>query len=119
MMVPSSNQKRAYIRQHCREALAAHISNVLYPLFLLREVHSPQITDLVSSSLFFFSSQICLQPSAEDRYAWSLMETHDELLQSNLGSGSVSLYQAGRLSRSLCRRRRWPNPNRAICQRKR
>ncbi|CAG8305322.1 unnamed protein product [Penicillium salamii] len=54
-MVPSSNQKRAYIRQHCREALAAHISNILYSLFLLREVHSPQITDLASSSLFFFS----------------------------------------------------------------
>ncbi|CAG8355174.1 unnamed protein product [Penicillium salamii] len=72
-MVPKRNQKRLYISQHCREALTAHVGNVLYSLF---------------------SGQVCLQPSAEDGYDWSLTESHNDLLQTNLGSGSVILYHS-------------------------
>ncbi|CAG8278537.1 unnamed protein product, partial [Penicillium olsonii] len=41
-------------------------------------------------------SQVRLQPSAGDGYAWSVTESKKSLLQSNLGSGSVGLY------RSIC-----------------
>ncbi|KAJ5365294.1 hypothetical protein N7517_008180 [Penicillium concentricum] len=75
-MVLSSNEKRAFFRQQCREALAAHILDRL---------------DLVVAP-----SQVRLQPSGGDGYAWSITESKKSLLQSNLGSGSVGLY------RSIC-----------------
>ncbi|OQE65448.1 hypothetical protein PENNAL_c0157G02251, partial [Penicillium nalgiovense] len=50
-MVLSSNEKRAFSRQQCREALAAHIHNRL--------------------GLVVAPSQVRLQPSAGDGYAWS------------------------------------------------
>ncbi|KAJ5500625.1 hypothetical protein N7453_009728 [Penicillium expansum] len=75
-MVLSSNEKRAFFRKQCREALAAHILERL---------------DLVVAP-----SQVRLQPSGGDGYAWSITESKKSLLQSNLGSGSVGLY------RSIC-----------------
>ncbi|CAG7951589.1 unnamed protein product [Penicillium salamii] len=75
-MVLSSNEKRAFFRQQCREALAAHIHNRL--------------------GLVVAPGQVHLQPSAGDGYAWSVTESNKSLLQSNLGSGSVGLY------RSIC-----------------
>ncbi|CAG8074424.1 unnamed protein product [Penicillium salamii] len=75
-MVLSSNEKRAFFRQQCREALAAHIHDRL--------------------GLVVAPSQVRLQPSAGDGYAWSVTEYKKSLLQSNLGSGSVGLY------RSIC-----------------
>ncbi|KAK9847350.1 hypothetical protein MYU51_019563 [Penicillium brevicompactum] len=75
-MVLSSNEKRAFFREQCREALAAHIHNRL--------------------GLVVAPSQVRLQPSAGDGYAWSVTESKKSLLQSNLGSGSVGLY------RSIC-----------------
>ncbi|OQE52227.1 hypothetical protein PENNAL_c0492G03197 [Penicillium nalgiovense] len=68
-MVLSSNEKRAFSRQQCREALAAHIHNRL--------------------GLVVAPSQVRLQPSAGDGYAWSVTDSKKSLLQSNLGSGSV------------------------------
>ncbi|CAG8231427.1 unnamed protein product [Penicillium salamii] len=75
-MVLSSNEKRAFFRQQCREALAAHIYNRL--------------------GLVVAPGHVRLQPSAGDGYAWSVTESKKSLLQSNLGSGSVGLY------RSIC-----------------
>ncbi|CAI7611034.1 unnamed protein product [Penicillium viridicatum] len=75
-MVLTSNEKRAFFRQQCREALAAHIHDRL--------------------GLVVAPSQVRLQPSAGDGYAWSVTESKKSLLQSNLGSGSVGLY------RSIC-----------------
>ncbi|CAG8902347.1 unnamed protein product [Penicillium nalgiovense] len=75
-MVLSSNEKRAFFRQQCREALAAHIHDRV--------------------GLVVAPSQVRLQPSAGDGYAWSVTESKKSLLQSNLGSGSVGLY------RSIC-----------------
>ena len=48
-------------------------------------------------------SQVRLQPSAGDGYAWSVTDSKKSLLQSNLGSGSVGLYRSIReeLGRSL------------------
>ncbi|KAJ5531422.1 hypothetical protein N7527_004815 [Penicillium freii] len=51
-------------------------------------------------------SQVRLQPSSGDGYAWSITESKKSLLQSNLGSGS-----AGRLRRLLRRRYRLPKQN--------
>ncbi|KAJ5230974.1 hypothetical protein N7489_011682 [Penicillium chrysogenum] len=75
-MVLTSNEKRAFFRQQCREALAAHIYDRL--------------------GLVVAPSQVRLQPSAGDGYAWSVTESKKSLLQSNLGGGSVGLY------RSIC-----------------
>ncbi|KAJ5775808.1 uncharacterized protein N7511_000819 [Penicillium nucicola] len=75
-MVLTSNEKRAFLRQQCREALAAHIYDRL--------------------GLVVAPSQVRLQPSAGDGYAWSVTESKKSLLQSNLGSGNVGMY------RSIC-----------------
>ncbi|OQD77405.1 hypothetical protein PENANT_c106G08603 [Penicillium antarcticum] len=82
-MVLTSNEKRAFFRQQCREALAAHIYDRL--------------------GLVVAPCQVRLQPSAGDGYAWSVTESKKSLLQSNLGSGSVGLYRSIReeLGRSL------------------
>lgn len=82
-MVLSSNGKRAFFRQQCREALSAHIHDRL--------------------GLVVAPGQVRLQPSAGDGYAWSVTESKKILLQSNLGSGSVGLYRSIReeLGRSL------------------
>lgn len=39
-------------------------------------------------------SQVRLQPSAEDEYAWSATESKAHLLDCSLGNGSVGLYEA-------------------------
>ncbi|KAJ6022344.1 hypothetical protein N7499_002891 [Penicillium canescens] len=80
-MVLTSNEKRAFFRQQCREALAAHINDRL--------------------GLVVAPSQVRLQPSAGDGYAWSVTESKKSLLQSNLGGGSVGLY------RSICEELGW------------
>ena len=41
-------------------------------------------------------SDVRLQPSVGDKYAWSVTESKKSLLQTNLSSGSVGLY------RSIC-----------------
>lgn len=50
-MVLSSNEKRAFFRQQCREALAAHIRRWLYSLRLMSQINAPQMTDLTLSLL--------------------------------------------------------------------
>ncbi|OQD94813.1 hypothetical protein PENVUL_c128G02182, partial [Penicillium vulpinum] len=82
-MVLTSNEKRAFFRQQCREALAAHIYDRL--------------------GLVVAPADVRLQPSVGDKYAWSVTESKKSLLQSNLGRGSVGLYKSicEELGRSL------------------
>ncbi|KAJ5837647.1 uncharacterized protein N7525_002835 [Penicillium rubens] len=76
IMVLTSNERRAFFRQQCREALVAHIYDRL--------------------GLVVAPSDVRLQPSVGDKYAWSVTESKKSLLQTNLSSGSVGLY------RSIC-----------------
>lgn len=48
-------------------------------------------------------SQVRLQPSTQDGYAWSVTKSKESLLQTSLSNGTVGLYQAIReeLGRSL------------------
>ncbi|KAF3000468.1 hypothetical protein E8E15_000819 [Penicillium rubens] len=82
-MAKSSNEKRALLKQQCREALAAHIHDRL--------------------GLVIAPAQVRLQPPPEDGYAWSVTEPMAFLLQSNLSSGTVGLLQTicKELGRSL------------------
>ncbi|KAJ5330516.1 hypothetical protein N7476_000299 [Penicillium atrosanguineum] len=73
-MTKNSNQKRMKLRKECREALATHIYNRL--------------------GLVIAPGLVRLQPRPEDRYAWSVTESNDFLLQSSLSSGTISLYQS-------------------------
>ncbi|OQE70563.1 hypothetical protein PENNAL_c0114G05474 [Penicillium nalgiovense] len=73
-MILSSNEKRALLRQQCREALAAHIHERL--------------------GLTVAPGRVRLQPSAADGYAWSVSKSQENLLRSNLSNGTVGLYQA-------------------------
>ncbi|KAJ5117505.1 hypothetical protein N7448_011137 [Penicillium atrosanguineum] len=72
-MTLTSNQRRAQVRQECREALAAHIRE------RLGLVVPPQ--------------RVRLQPSPEDGYAWAVLEGKKYLLATNLGNGTVGRYQ--------------------------
>ncbi|KAK5790584.1 hypothetical protein VI817_007899 [Penicillium citrinum] len=69
----TSNQRRARARQQCREALTAHIYERLGVTVAPQDVR--------------------LQPSTDSDYAWSVMPGKEYLLDTNLGNGSVGLYQ--------------------------
>ncbi|KAJ6134793.1 hypothetical protein N7523_001115 [Penicillium sp. IBT 18751x] len=73
-MAKDSNQKRMKLRKQCREALATHIYDRL--------------------GLDIAPGLVRLQPRPEDRYAWSVTESNEFLLQSSLSSGTISLYQS-------------------------
>ncbi|KAJ5346190.1 hypothetical protein N7452_004194 [Penicillium brevicompactum] len=73
-MILSSNEKRALLRQQCREALAAHIHDRL--------------------GLTVAPGRVRLQPSAADGYAWSVSKSQEYLLKTNLSNGTVGMYQA-------------------------
>ncbi|KAJ5369962.1 uncharacterized protein N7496_006054 [Penicillium cataractarum] len=72
-MTFTSNERRAQRRQQCREALANHIYQRL--------------------GLVVPPGRVRLQPSAEDGYAWSSSKAKEYLLKTNLGRGTVGLYQ--------------------------
>ncbi|KAJ6038180.1 hypothetical protein N7460_007951 [Penicillium canescens] len=72
-MTLTSNEKRALSRQQCREALAAHIHERL--------------------GLTVAPSRVRLQPSAADGYAWSVSNSQNHLLKTNLSNGTVGFYQ--------------------------
>ncbi|OGE47028.1 hypothetical protein PENARI_c074G02000 [Penicillium arizonense] len=69
----TSNQRRALARQQCRAALAAHIHERL--------------------GLLVPPQHVRLQPSAEDGYAWSVLQGKEYLLDKNLGNGTVGRYE--------------------------
>ncbi|CEL11902.1 hypothetical protein ASPCAL14996 [Aspergillus calidoustus] len=73
-MALSSNEKRAQRRQQCREALADHIHKRL--------------------GLHIAPSEVRLQPSQDDGYAWSVTDRSAHLLQGSLSNGSVGRYDA-------------------------
>ncbi|KAL5364303.1 hypothetical protein BJX96DRAFT_178834 [Aspergillus floccosus] len=69
----SSNEKRAFWRKKCRQALADHIKErvgVVIP-----------------------PDKVRLQPSREDPYNWVVTDSVKDLFQSNLSSSSVGVFQ--------------------------
>ncbi|KAJ1713272.1 hypothetical protein NYO67_4569 [Aspergillus flavus] len=73
-MARSSNEKRARRRQECREALANHIYDSL--------------------GLRIAPSDVRLQPSQDDGYAWSVTDRSAHLLRGSLSNGTVGQYDA-------------------------
>lgn len=97
----SSNEKRAIKRQECREALAAHICIARRKPWCDRKGLMLTIDERLG--LLVAPSQVRLQPSTQDGYAWSVTKLKESILQRSLSNGTVGLYQAiqEELGRSL------------------
>lgn len=93
-MTLTSNQRRALARQQCRVVLAAHIRKRLLKKY--RKQHTRKNLTNLSDERLGLSvppQHVRLQPSADDGYAWSVLQGKEYLLDKSLGNGTVGRYE--------------------------